>query len=73
MCRLFLLLALSLAISFSTAAAEMHLGDDGLDIDAGSLGKFTLTYPQLRNASQRSYCGNFGAGRLGGVTGASTI
>jgi len=51
--RLFLLLALSLAISFPAAAAEMHFGDNGLDIDAGSLGKFTLTYPQLRNASQQ--------------------
>jgi hypothetical protein len=50
--RLFLLLLLGL-VAASSPAAEIRFGDDGLDIDAGSLGKFTLHYPQFRDASQQ--------------------
>jgi len=37
----------------SVSAAEPHLGGDGIDIDAGSLGKFTIEYPQLLDGSQK--------------------
>ena len=32
----------------------MRFGNDGLEIDAGSLGKFTLAYPEFRDASQNT-------------------
>lgn len=51
--RLFLLALVSIFTSLPASATEMHFGEEGLDIDAGSLGKFTLHYPQLRDASQQ--------------------
>jgi hypothetical protein len=48
----FVILAISLLSHAS--AAQFQFGADGLEIDAGSLGKFTLGYPQLRDAAQQS-------------------
>jgi hypothetical protein len=45
----FLIVASNLA-----TAAEVRLGPDGIDIDAGSIGKFTLEYPQLQDAAQKT-------------------
>lgn len=49
--RLLLLLSLVLFAAFAPAA-EMRFGAEGLDIDAGDLGKFTLTYPTFRDGAQ---------------------
>jgi hypothetical protein len=50
---LFLLTSLLAAITCQAVAAELRFGEDGLDIDAESLGKFTLNYPILRDATQQ--------------------
>ncbi|MEP6671253.1 MAG: beta-galactosidase [Chthoniobacter sp.] len=50
---LLLLLALLLAVIQQSVAADLRFGENGLDIDADTLGKFTLTYPVLRDAAQQ--------------------
>ncbi len=50
---LILLILLLTTLSQSARAVEFHFGADGVDFDGGSLGKFTLTYPQLLDAGQQ--------------------
>src|SRR5690242_19496288 len=47
-----LLFALSLFSSTAAHAGSMTLTADGIEIEAGSLGKFTFTYPLLLNEQQ---------------------
>ena len=53
--RRFLILAtlLYLTLSARILAIEFQFGTDGVDFDTGSLGKFTLSYPQLLDGSQK--------------------
>jgi len=53
--RRFLILLSLLLVNLDprAVAAEFRFTVDGLDIDAGSLGKFTLAYPVLLDASQQ--------------------
>ena len=48
------LLLLAICFVTSLGAAEPRFTNEGLEIDAGSLGKFTLEYPSLFNAEQKS-------------------
>ena len=51
--KLFLsLLAILPAFAHCAVVAPLQFGPDGVDIDAGSLGKFTLSYPGLLDAQQ---------------------
>ncbi len=46
------LLALLLAlVPFAGPAAELSFGQEGVEIDAGSIGKFTLEYPKFSDAN----------------------
>jgi len=47
-----LLLSLLVLAPFAGLSAP-HFTDEGLEFDAGSLGKFTLEYPQLLGADQQ--------------------
>jgi hypothetical protein len=50
------LVALAVFVALNTArvaAVEFRFGGEGLDIDSGSLGKFTLEYPQLMDGAQK--------------------
>jgi hypothetical protein len=51
----------------SASAAPLHFGDEGVDVDAGSLGKFTLHYPALLDAQQKP-AHKFSAKRVSGNT-----
>src|SRR5262245_45628840 len=48
-------LAVMLAAMVATIAngAEIWLGQDGVDVEGGSLGRFTLEYPALLDGSQK--------------------
>jgi hypothetical protein len=47
------LLALLAAFAQPAFAAALQFGAEGVDLDAGSLGKFTLHYPELLDAQQK--------------------
>ncbi len=47
------LLLLAVCFFTSLSAAEPRFTNEGLELDAGSLGKFTLEYPVLLNAEQK--------------------
>jgi len=51
--RLLLLPALLVIAIQPSVAVDLRFGENGLDIDADSLGKFTLAYPTLRDAAQQ--------------------
>lgn len=49
----YLFLPVFFFLSCVANAADWHFGEEGLEVDGGSLGKFTLSYPAFLDAAQK--------------------